>query len=193
MNGQYEEILFMSASFDRYQIALGTLGHWVIKVEKEGHIADSLFDVLHEILAACNFKNLTIFLLNGPGSTLGIRSLCAFVRTLIALEKITDSQVHVCDNLHFAYACLKQRMSTKIPLICGRVNLSQVLCLDASGCIRELRECENEETIWLPHPCLSNEKTFVFDLDEISPILKKHSPWYSSAKPDVFDYSKITA
>ena len=82
-----DERLFLSAGFSYCQVGLARDEQWIYCQEKQGHIADQLAEVLQPCLDLCHFESLTIFLINGPGSTLGIRSLCAFVRTLLALPK----------------------------------------------------------------------------------------------------------
>lgn len=178
------EILFLSASFDDFQIGLAAHGEWLFKQEESGHIADNLQKALAPCIPQINFNALTIFLINGPGSTLGIRTLCAFVRTLCALKKIQAEQIYTCNSLAFAQAYLAQTEKNQRP-ICARVNLTQTLCLNGKD-IHIATEEEKQAAIWLPHPCLKDREIFKFSLDATLPILQKHSPWIQNSQPDVF-------
>lgn len=181
--------LFLSAGFEAFQIGLAsTEDAWILKNEQPGYITDQLSSVLEPIVDACCFDTLTVFLLNGPGSTLGIRTLCAFVRTLLALNKITPEQVFTCSHLHFAQACLALRNEKPLPNICARVNLTKTLCLTPSGDLHPASETEMQDALWLPHPCLKDKHTFLFSLDEILPILHPIHPWQSTDCPDVVSY-----
>ncbi|GEM_PF-2609088 len=181
--------LFLSADFEAFQIGLASnTDSWLLKNEQQGHIADQLSVALEAIVAQCHFETLTVFLLNGPGSTLGIRTLCAFVRTLLALNKIQPYQVLTCDHLHFAQACLISRNEKPLPSICARVNLTKTLCLTPSNDLHPASEAEMEEALWLPHPCLKNKKIFSFQLDEILPLLHSKYPWKPSGNLDIVSY-----
>ena len=152
-------ILFLSAGFDDFQIGLARNDEWVFKQEKAGHIADNLQKALAPCIPQINFNALTIFLINGPGSTLGIRTLCAFVRTLCALKKIQSNQIYTCNSLAFAQAYLAQTEKKQRP-ICARVNLTQTLCLKGESSIHIATEEEKHNAIWLPHPCLKEQEIF---------------------------------
>lgn len=181
-----KEVLFLSASFDDFQIGGGRNDEWVFKKESSGHIADNLQKALQAYIPQINFDALTIFLINGPGSTLGIRTLCAFVRTLLALEKIQPSQIYTSNGLAFARAYLKQIGKSQRP-ICARVNLTQTLCLGGND-IHIATEEEKQSAIWLPHPCLKDREIFKFSLDYTLPILQESSPWIQNPQPDVFQF-----
>ena len=178
------EVLFLSAGFDDFQIGLASNDEWVFKQEASGHIADNLQKALAPCIPQINFNALTIFLINGPGSTLGIRTLCAFVRTLRALKKIQADQIYTCNSLAFAQAYLAQTEKNQKP-ICARVNLTQTLCLNGKA-IHIATEEEKQTAIWLPHPCLKDREIFKFSLDATLPILQKSSPWIQNPQPDVF-------
>lgn len=181
--------LFLSASFETFQIGLASEDNaWILKNEQQGHIADQLSNTLAPIIERCHFDALTVHLLNGPGSTLGIRTLCAFVRTLLALGKIKPSQVFTCDHLHFAQACLVLRKEDPLPNICARVNLTKTLCLTPSNDLHSASEAEMQNAFWLPHPCLKNKKNFSFCLDEILPILQQEHLWEMNGNPDIASY-----
>lgn len=179
-----EEILFLSASFDDFQLGLASHGEWIFKQEESGHIADNLQKALAPCIPQINFNTLTIFLINGPGSTLGIRTLCAFVRTLCALKKIQPDQIYTCNGLAFAQAYLAQ-IEKKQKVICARVNLTQTLCLNGKD-IHMATEEEKQTAIWLPHPCLKDREIFKFSLNATLPILQKSSFWIQNPQPDVF-------
>lgn len=181
--------LFLSAGFETFQIGLASgTDVWILKEEQTGHIADQLSNVLKDIVDQSCFATLAIFLLNGPGSTLGIRTLCAFVRTLLALNKISFDRVYTCDHLHFAQACLQLRNVTTLPNICARVNLTKTLCLTPSNDLHPASEDEMKSALWLPHPCLKDKNIFSFHLDEILPLLHSTSLWHSTESPDIVSY-----
>ena len=181
--------LFLSAGFETFQVGLASdTDVWVLKNEQLGYITDQLSSVLESIVDACHFDVLTVFLLNGPCSTLSIRTLCAFVRTLLALNKITSEQVFTCDHLHFAQACLALCNEKPFPNICARVNLTKMLCLTPSGDLHPASEAEMQDALWLPHPCLKDKATFSFSLDEILPVLQPVAPWRQTDCPDVVGY-----
>ena len=148
-----------------------------------GHIADNLLSALKNCIPQINFNALTVFLINGPGSTLGIRTLCAFVRTLCALNKIQPSQIYTCNSLEFAHAYLTQFDKHPDP-ICARVNLMQTLCFNRD--LHAATEEEKQTAIWLPHPCLKEQKIFKFNLKSTLPILNTSTPWIQNSQPDVF-------
>ncbi len=180
------DILFLSSGFNQYQIGLARKGQWICCQEKVGNLSDDLYKALSPCIEVCNFDDLSIFLLNGPGSTLGVRALCAFVRTCLALKKLQRDQVFICDQLHFAQAYLLQKNPSRKAIICARVNLTTVLCL-AEGDIHVASEEEKTNAIWLPHPCLSEDlPIFSFCLSDILPLFSMETLWQQDASPDVF-------
>ena len=181
--------LFLSAGFEGFQMGLASEADvWISKKEQQGYVADQLSSALGAIVDQCCFETLTVFLLNGPGSTLSIRTLCAFVRTLLALNKITPNQVFTCDHLHFAQACLALRKVFPLPYFCARVNLTKTLCLTPSNELHPASEAEIEGALWLPHPCLKDKNIFSFRLDEILPLLHPLYPWQPNDRPDIVSY-----
>lgn len=181
--------LFLSAGFDSFQLGLASDEDvWISKNERQGYIADQLSSALETIIQHCCFATLKVYLLNGPGSTLGIRTLCAFIRTLLALDKIGPHQVFTCDHLHFAQACLVLRNNQSLPNICVRVNLSKILCLTPSRGLHVASETEIQEAVWLPHPCLKDKAVFSFCLDEILPILHQNHLWQQTDCPDIISF-----
>lgn len=183
-----DERLFLSAGFSYCQVGLARDEQWIYCQEKQGHIADQLAEVLQPCLNLCHFESLTIFLINGPGSTLGIRSLCAFIRTLLALKKVIPSQVCVCDTLHFAQKYLLMDNTVWTRPICARVNLSKILCLSAdTSKIHLASEEEQRNCIWVEHPCLPVQaEKFMPKLEKILNILKPSEGWIFTGNPDVF-------
>lgn len=178
--------LFLSADFESFQVGLASEENvWIVKNERSGYIADQLASALETIVAQCCFDSLMIHLINGPGSTLGIRTLCAFVRTLLALEKVKLDQVFTCNYLYFAQACLALRKDKVLPYICARVNFSKTLCLSPENDLHTASEEEMQNAVWLPHPCLKDKNIFSFSLGEILPILNRNHPWQSNDCPDV--------
>ena len=178
--------LFLAAGFENFQIGLASdIDTWILKNENSGYIADQLSSTLSGVIDQCCFETLTIFLLNGPGSTLSIRTLCAFVRTLLALNKISPHQVFTCNHMNFAQACLVLRGENPLPNICARVNLTKTLCLTPSKDLHLASEAEMQNALWLPHPCLKDKNIFSFHLDEILPLLKSTSLWHATHNPDI--------
>lgn len=181
--------LFLSPNFEDFCVGFAEGDAWVNQVQQKGHITDHLYTVLQPIVDRCQWDFLTIHLLNGPGSTLGIRTCCAFVQTLLALHKIQPSQVYLCDNLHFAQYYLQHPKSIPQP-VCARVNLTQTLCLGplSTDAIHPASEVEKQQALWLPHPCLpQNLPFFSFQLGAVLPLLLPQSPWHNSTHFDVFN------
>ena len=181
------EVLFLSAGFNRYQLGLARNEEWLCCQEQEGNLSDDLYKALNPCLALSTFENLSVFLLNGPGSTLGIRALCAFLRTCLALGKLQLNQIFTCDQLHFSQAYLLQKQPNCKPIICARVNLTTTLCLELDGGICEASEEEKANATWLPHPCLpKNYPLFEFSLQDCLPLLTQKAPWQQGLLPEVF-------
>jgi len=181
------EVLFLSAGFNRYQLGLARNGQWLCCREQEGNLSDDLHKALNPCLELCNFENLSVFLLNGPGSTLGIRALCAFLRTCLALDKLQLGQIFTCDQLHFAQAYLLQKQPDCNPIICARVSLTMTLCLGAERIIHEASEAEKSAAVWLPHPCLpKNHPLFEFSLQNCLSLLTPTDLWKQGLLPEVF-------
>ena len=181
------DVLFLSAGFNRYQLGLARNGQWLCCQEQEGNLSDDLHKALTPCLDLCNFEPLSVFLLNGPGSTLGIRALCAFLRTCLALGKLQLNQIFTCDQLHFAQAYLLQKQPDFEPIICARVNLTTTLCLETEGGIHEASEAEKSAAVWLPHPCLpKNYPLFEFALQNCLLLLTPKTPWKQGLLPEVF-------
>lgn len=149
-------------------------------------ITDKLFSALKPCVDEISRENTEIYLVNGPGSTLGIRTFCAFVRTLTVLKKISPSQVLVCDALHLAQLILKQR-NLRQP-VCARLNVTQTLCLNSpEDTFHVPSEAEQKTALWLSHPCLPKETpVFRFEMKEILPLLSPKLPWKTTDAPDVF-------
>ncbi len=179
--------LFLSAGFNRYQLGLARNDKWLCCQEQEGNLSDDLYKALNPCLELCKFEQLSVFLLNGPGSTLGVRALCAFLRTCLALGKLQLSQIFTCDQLHFVRAYLVQKQPDSEPIICARVNLTTTLCLGAEWTIHEASEIEKATAVWLPHPCLpKNYPLFEFSVQDCLPLLTKTLPWQQGLLPEVF-------
>lgn len=179
--------LFLSAGFNRYQIGLARNKAWLCCQEREGNLSDDLYKALDPCLKLCRFETVSVFLLNGPGSTLGIRALCAFLRTCLALGKLQLEQIFTCDQLHFAQAYLLQKQPATYPIICARVNLTTTLCLGNEGAIHEASEIEKLNAVWLPHPCLPKDyPLFEFSLQDCLPLLTSVAHWQQGILPEVF-------
>ena len=181
------DYLFLSAGFNRYQLGLARNGQWLCCQEQDGNLSDDLHKALKPCLELCKFENLSVFLLNGPGSTLGIRALCAFLRTCLALGKLQLGQIFTCDQLHFTQSYLLQKQPDSKPIICARVNLTTTLCLDGERAIHEASGEEKTNAVWLPHPCLpKNYPLFEFVLQDCLPLLSLTALWKQGILPEVF-------
>ena len=180
------ERLFLYAGFSDFCIGWAkndTLAYEYVGTEP---ITDRLFSALRPCTDEISWSNTEIYLVNGPGSTLGIRTFCAFIRTLLVLKKIKPSHVFVCDTLHFAQLILTNRNLQKT--VCARLNVTQVLCLNSlKDTFHAPSEAEQQKALWLPHPCLLKEiPLFRFEMKEILPLLSHQSPWETTDAPDVF-------
>ena len=180
------EQLFLAPGFSQTWIGLARDRQWIQKQTLMEPITQHLFAALRPCVVAMHWPNVTIFLLNGPGSTIGIRTFCAFVCTLLVFEKIDASQIYVCDTLHFAQLVLRAR-GVQRP-VCARVQMSKMLALNALGdTLHSASEVEQMQGIWLEHPCLaSTVPLFSFTWDEVLPLLQTESPWQTTGAPDVF-------
>ena len=180
------ERLFLHAGFSDFCIAWAKNEGWCYECYETEPITDRLFSALRPCIDDISWNDAAVYLLNGPGSTLGIRTFCAFVRTLLVLKKIRTSQVFVCDTLHFAQLVLRHR-NVQQP-VCARLNVTQTLCLNSpDDTFHVPSKTEKQQAIWLPHPCLSKETPlFHFKLREVLPLLSQRSPWQTTNEPDVF-------
>lgn len=124
-----KERLFLSAGFSDFCVGWAKGEQWRSVQWGTEPIAERLFAALQPYMEAICWEDVSIFLIHGPGSTLGIRTFCAFLRTLLVLKKIRASQVWVCDSLHFARWLLDQRPSSQP--ICARVQSTKTLCLNS--------------------------------------------------------------
>ena len=189
-----KERLFLSANFSDFCIGLARENSWIYQCQEQGYIASQLTSVLTPCLEEIHWEDLSVFLLNGPGSTLGIRTLCAFGRTLLTLDKIPSARFFVCDTLHFAHAYL--RFEQKDRIVCARVNLTQTLCVSSEFPKIHVASAEEQaQAIWLPHPCLTqNTQIFHFQMERVLPLLKSEREfWVATSEPDVFDYQNYLA
>jgi hypothetical protein len=180
------ERLFLHAGFSDFCVGWAKNDTWAYEYVGTEPITDKLFSALRPCMDGISWEDTEIYLVNGPGSTLGIRTFCAFIRTLLVLKKIKPSQVFVCDALHFAQLILTQR---NLPQpVCARLNVTQTLCLNSlEDTFHVPSEAEQQQVLWLPHPCLSKEaRVFHFEMKEILPLLFPQSPWGTTNAPDAF-------
>jgi len=180
------ERLFLHAGFSDFCVGLAKNDAWAYEYVGTEPITDRLFSALRPCMDEISWKNTEVYLVNGPGSTLGIRAFCAFIRTLLVLKKIKPSQVFVCDALHFAQLILT-RQNLPQP-VCARLNVTQTLCLNSiDDTFHVPSEAEKQQALWLPHPCLAKEvQAFRFEMKEILPLLSAQSHWETTDTPDVF-------
>lgn len=180
------ERLFLYAGFSDFCVGWAKNDAWTYEYVEAEPITDRLFSALRPCTDEISWSNTEIYLVNGPGSTLGIRTFCAFIRTLLVLKKLNPSQVFVCDALHFTQLILTNR-NLQQP-VCARLNVTQVLCLNSlKDTFHTPSETEQQQAFWLPHPCLSKEvQLFRFEMKEILPLLSPQSPWGTTDAPDVF-------
>jgi len=180
------ERLFLHAGFSDFCIGWAKNDTWAYEYIGTEPITDKLFSALRPCTDGISLENTEIYLVNGPGSTLGIRTFCAFIRTLLVLKKLNPSQVFVCDALHFAQLILT-RQNLQQP-VCARLNVTQVLCLNSlEDTFHVPSEAEQQQALWLQHPCLPKEvQMFRFEMKEILPLLSAQSPWETADAPDMF-------
>ncbi len=183
-----KERLFFYAGFSNYAVGLADEYRWIKTAEGSEYLIEHLTQAIAPFKNLCHWPQMSIFLVNGPGSTLGIRAFCAFIRTLLALEKIQPSQVFVSDAMHFIEACQLAKNPTFLQPICARINLTKSLCVS-----RENRRfhtpsaAEETDALWVSHPCLKQGlETYTLDLNDVLPILKPQHPWVNTDAPDVF-------
>lgn len=178
--------LFLHAGFSDFCIGLAKNDTWAYEYIGTEPITDKLFSALRPCMDGISWEDSEVYLVDGPGSTLGIRTFCAFIRTLLVLKKLISSQVFVCDALHFAQLILTQQ---NLPQpVCARLNVTQVLCLNSlEDTFHVPSEAEQKAALWLSHPCLSKEvQLFCFEMKEVLPLLSPQSPWETTDAPDVF-------
>lgn len=180
------ERLFLYAGFSDFCVAWAKNDTWAYEYGGTEPITDKLFSALKPCADEISWKDTEIYLVNGPGSTLGIRTFCAFVRTLIVLKKIPSSRIFTCDALHFAQLILSHRNLHQS--ICARLNVTQVLCLNSLNDMFHIpSETEKQQSLWLPHPCLLKEvQMFCFEIKEVLPLLTPRLTWENTEAPDVF-------
>ena len=181
-----KERLFLSAGFSDFCVGWAQGEQWRYVRCRTEPIAERLFAALQPCMESICWEAVSIFLLNGPGSTLGIRTFCAFIRTLLVCKKIPASHVWVCDSLHFARLVLDRRPSSRP--ICARVQGMQIFCLGPKeNTIHRASEAEKLQAVWLPHPCLpKNLPFFHFTEGEVLPLLQPKNLWCKTDAPDVF-------
>ena len=181
-----KERLFLHAGFSDFCVGWAKNNTWAYEYVGTEPITDRLFSALRQCTDEISWENTEVYLVNGPGSTLGIRTFCAFIRTLLVLKKIKPSQVFVCDTLHFAQLILTQQNLQKT--VCARLNVTQTLCLNSpEDTFHVPSEAEKQQALWLPHPCLPKEvQMFRFEMKEVLLLLSAQSPWKTADAPDMF-------
>ena len=181
-----KERLFLYAGFSDFCVGWAKNDAWSYEYVETEPITDRLFSALRPCTDEISWSNTEIYLVNGPGSTLGIRTFCAFIRTLLVLKKLIPSQVFVCDALHFAQLILTQQNLQKT--VCARLNVTQTLCLNSpEDTFHVPSEAEKQQALWLPHTCLPKEvQVFRFEINDILPLLSPQSHWETTDTPDVF-------
>ena len=180
------ERLFLHAGFSDFCVGWAKNDTWSYEYVGTEPITDKLFSALRPCMDGISWENTEVYLVNGPGSTLGIRTFCAFIRTLLVLKKLNPSQFFFCDMLHFAQLILTDRNLQKT--VCARLNVTQTLCLNSLvDTFHTPSEAERQQALWLQHPCLPKEvQLFRFEIKEVSPLLSPQAPWKTMDAPDVF-------
>ena len=180
------ERLFLHAGFSDFCVGWAKNDTWAYEHIGTEPVTDRLFSALRPCTDEISWENTEVYLVNGPGSTLGIRTFCAFIRTLLVLKKLNPSQVFFCDMLHFAQLILTQR-NLQQP-VCARLNVTQTLCLNSLvDTFHTPSEAEQKTALWLPHPCLPKEvQVFRFEINNILALLSPKAPWETTDAPDVF-------
>lgn len=180
------ENLFLSSGFSDFCIGLAQGQKWLYTQQGDSPITHCLFQALQVCTSRIHWESIKIFLLNGPGSTMGIRAFCSFIRTALALGKINIDQVYSCDTLHaVSYALEQQHIQRPV---CARINLMERLCVRHSRDeLHTPSESELQQALWLPHPCLPKELPVVqLSFDAMLPLLTADFLWHTTGAPDVF-------
>ena len=179
-------ILFMDAEFNRLKLSVVRAGHCIGHFDFEGFVVDhfsrALYACFSQVGIDCS-ELCQVYFLNGPGSTMGIRTLCAFVNTLIALKKIDKENVFTCNSLYFYQAYETYIVNRSLPFqILARIGFNQCLSLQVDNknkClpIKQMRfEDARAQTdcplFYLSHPSLKEQNLLNYDLEKIVPLLK---------------------
>lgn len=187
-------VLFLDAGFNGFSIGLGTQENWYTE-SVAGYVLEGLEATLEKAFSVMKLSMAQvdeIFMLHGPGSTMSIRTLCAFIRTGIALGIIRKSIVRVADHLHFAEAYRRVVLgkTSEDVLLVARTNLSQCLCLKDHKIVSiNYKDCDSLSMpiLWLPHPNLpENVAVFSYDIAQIFPLFLQQSLWYLPDHLDLF-------
>ncbi|MDR0647323.1 MAG: hypothetical protein LBF43_02695 [Puniceicoccales bacterium] len=194
--------LFMDAGFDRLKLGIANEDHWMSTVEYEGSVIEHFSDVVGKCFGECgiNFTDLTrICFLNGPGSTMGIRTICTFVRTLKLLQQVEENAIYAANHLHFHQLYQTHVTRRHLPFcIVAKAGFHQWLCLrvDDKHKLDVIRKVDMQHVgsdgeipfVRLPHPSLPKEECVDYHLSQCLPLLYSMDPciWQATSSPDLY-------
>lgn len=194
--------LFMDAGFDQLKLGIANEDRWVSTVECEGSTVDHFSEMVGKCFSegGINFTDLTrICFLNGPGSTMSIRTICAFVRTLKLLQQVGENAIYVANHLHFHQLYQTYVARRHLPFrIVAKAGFHQYLCLHVNderklNMIRkvDMQHLDNDGEIplvKLPHPSLPKEECVDYHLSQCLPLLYLMDPciWQTTSNPDLY-------
>ncbi len=189
--------LFLDAEFERLKLGVIEADRCIGQMICDGFVIDHFSEAIDQCLRQANVEASRlsqIYFLNGPGSTMGIRTLCAFVNTLILLNKIDQSQVFTCNHLYFYQAYETYINQKEAPFqIVAKVGLNQCLrlsvedktqLLDIQKCkLQDVHDRADDPLFFLPHPALQGQTFLTYDLEKIPSLLtlKDLQLWHNGA------------
>jgi hypothetical protein len=192
----------MDAGFDQLKLGIANEDHWMSTLEYEGSVVDHFGDIVGKGFRECgiNFTDLTrICFLNGPGSTMSIRTLCAFARTLKLLQQVEKNAIYVANHLHFHQLYQTHVACRHLPFcIVAKAGFHQYLCLHVNdkrqlNVIRkvDMQHLGNDDAIplvKLPHPSLPREECVDYRLSRCLSLLYLIDPciWQTTSNPDLY-------
>ncbi|MDR2396922.1 MAG: hypothetical protein LBD69_03660 [Puniceicoccales bacterium] len=196
--------LFMDAGFDQLKLGIANEDRWVSTVEYEGFIVDHFSEMVGKCFSegGMKFTDLTrVCFLNGPGSTMSIRTICSFVRTLKLLQQVGENAIHVANHLHF-YQIYQTHVECRCLPFCivAKAGFHQYLCLHVNDkhkldVIRKVDKNLDDDgktsLIKLSHPSLPKEECVHYHLSQCLPLLYLRDPciWQATSSPDLYQGS----
>jgi tRNA A37 threonylcarbamoyladenosine modification protein TsaB len=192
----------MDAGFDRLKLGIANGNYWMSTMEHEGSIVDHFSDIVGKCFGewGINFTDLTrICFLNGPGSTMGIRTICALIRTLKLLQQVGENAIYAANHLHFHQLYQTHIACRRLPFcMVARAGFHQYLCLYVNDKqkLNVIRKVDGQHLgndgeiplVKLPHPSLSKEECVDYRLSQCLPLLYWVDPciWQTASSPDLY-------
>lgn len=196
--------LFLDTALPRLQVGLLNNGEWSSCEVIVGPVLENLFMAIKRCFQKSGFcvEELTgVVLSQGPGSNIGVRAACAFVRTLICLPFSQHLQFFTYNTLHFSQVYLSIIQEETSPFyLFAKANLTHLYGLLAEESyilgkiekklLMEVPESLRENAWWLPsqtQPAYST-KTVHYLLKESLPILLGSITglFQKNTSPDIF-------